>query len=152
MLRDELQISSLLTSNCSPTGFSFKGPPRPPFAAALQSFKDESRLEFIGRITRPPIVSVDIPSGWSVDEDPDAQSTNADDDDDVFTPDVVISLTAPKTGLKRFKGVSYLGGRFLPESIVQEYGLETLVDGYVGDEQVVDITGWTPAPEQPKED
>lgn len=104
--------------------------------------RDESRLEFIGRITRPPIVSVDIPSGWSVDEAPDGQS-----DEDVFTPDVVISLTAPKTGLKRFNGVSLLGGRFLPESIVQKYGLETLVDGYVGDDQVMDITGWTPAPE-----
>lgn len=140
-------ISPINPFDCYTTGFSFKGPPRPPFAAALESIRDESRLEFIGRITRPPIVSVDIPSGWSVDDDPNAQS-----DEDLFTPDVVISLTAPKTGLKKFTGVSYLGGRFLPERIVQKYGLEALVDGYVGDEQVVDITGWLPAPEPAREE
>jgi NAD(P)H-hydrate epimerase len=76
-------------------GFSFKGPVRPPFDAALPLLAS-SRL---------PIVSVDIPSGWDVD----TGQGNA-----VLYPDVLVSLTAPKEGVKGFKGRHLLGGRFVP--------------------------------------
>lgn len=39
-------------------GFSFKGPPRAPFKTVLEAFKT----------TDKPILSVDIPSGWDVEE------------------------------------------------------------------------------------
>ncbi len=39
-------------------GFSFKGAPRPPFDSILKLLLDTSQ----------PIVSVDIPSGWDVDQ------------------------------------------------------------------------------------
>lgn len=136
-------------------GFSFKGPPRPPFASALEALGSESRLEFVGRVTRPPIVSVDIPSGWSVDGgNPAAGSSSTPTDGQqahqqlaskhTFTPEVVISLTAPKKGMKGYRGTHFLGGRFVPPSIVAKYGLEGL-DGYELDEQVVDISRWADA-------
>jgi NAD(P)H-hydrate epimerase len=78
-------------------GFSFKPPVRAPFDYAL---------EFIS-ISRLPIVSVDIPSGW------DVESGNAEGVG--LNPDVLISLTAPKLGVQHFKGRHFLGGRFVPK-------------------------------------
>lgn len=124
-------------------GFSFKGPPRPPFAQALESLSSESRMEFESRKTRPPIVSVDIPSGWSVDE---GRPTGEDKSTPSFTPEVVLSLTAPKIGMKGFSARHLLGGRFVPEKIIAKYGLQGL-DRYEEDQQVVDITGWGEAEE-----
>lgn len=78
-------------------GFSFKGPMRPPFDAALPLIADSGL----------PIVSVDIPSGWDVEEGrPEGTGLN---------PDVLLSLTAPKEGVRRFKGRHFLGGRFVPK-------------------------------------
>ena len=57
-----------------------------------------------------PIVSVDIPSAWDVVE--------GNIDDRSFTPDVLLSLTAPKLGSKKFTGRHYLGGRFVPPSVL----------------------------------
>ena len=76
-------------------GFSFKPPVRSPFDAAL-SLITESKL---------PIVSVDIPSGWDVEKGNDAGVG--------LNPDVLISLTAPKEGSRKFKGRHLLGGRFV---------------------------------------
>ena len=78
-------------------GFSFKPPLRSPFDQVLRLLS-ESRL---------PIVSVDIPSGWDVEEG------NADGIG--LNPDVLLSLTAPKLGVKDFTGRHFLGGRFVPE-------------------------------------
>lgn len=130
-------------------GFSFKGPPRAPFARALEILSSESRFEFIMRSSRPPIVSVDIPSGWSVD-DGDLEGSSAsktildqpDPERKTFTPEVVISLTAPKKGLKNFHGLHFLGGRFVPPAIIDKYGLLGL-DSYEWSDQIVNITGWT---------
>ena len=41
----------------------------------------------------------------------------------VFTPDMVISLTLPKLCLKNYKGVHYLAGRFIPESVFKKFNL-----------------------------
>ena len=74
-------------------GFSFKGEPRAPFDTVLQDLIH----------TDKPILSVDIPSGWEVEKgDPEGK---------YFTPDVLVSLTAPKLGCREFKGIHYLGGR-----------------------------------------
>lgn len=77
-------------------GFSFKGPIRAPFDSAL-SLISTSGL---------PIVSVDIPSGWDVEQGNEAGVG--------LNPDVLISLTAPKQGVKMFRGQHFLGGRFVP--------------------------------------
>ncbi|KAG6808216.1 hypothetical protein H0H93_000415, partial [Arthromyces matolae] len=61
-------------------GFSFKGPIRAPFDDALPLLT-QSGL---------PIVSVDIPSGWDVEEGNIAGVG--------LNPDVLVSLTAPKLG------------------------------------------------------
>lgn len=54
----------------------------------------QSRMEFEARRKVPPIVSVDVPSGWDVDEgNPSGK---------YFTPQVLLSLTAPKKGARAF--------------------------------------------------
>jgi NAD(P)H-hydrate epimerase len=87
-------------------GFSFSGPVRPPFGEVL-SLIAESRL---------PIVSVDIPSGWDVEQGPvEREVANADGQKvEVLMPEVLVSLTAPKQGVKGYKGRHFLGGRFVP--------------------------------------
>jgi NAD(P)H-hydrate epimerase len=45
----------------------------------------------------PPIVSVDIPSGWDVESGPVAAAGDA------LAPDMLVSLTAPKLAAKHFK-------------------------------------------------
>ena len=76
-------------------GFSFKPPVRSPFDSALPLLA-QSGL---------PIVSVDIPSGWDVEAGNAGQLG--------LNPDVLISLTAPKLGVKAFRGRHFLGGRFI---------------------------------------
>lgn len=81
------------------------------------------------------ILSVDIPSGWHVEDGPqvshpflvtspdaDKQPLYTQEDDqgnreniETFTPEALISLTVPKLGVRGFKGRHWLGGRFVPE-------------------------------------
>ena len=74
-------------------GFSFDGPPREPFAGLIASMST----------SHTPVLSVDIPSGWHV-ENGDVYNTN-------FTPSAVISLTLPKECMSGYKGVHFIGGR-----------------------------------------
>ena len=76
-------------------GFSFHGAPRPPFDALLRT---------IGGGGAPPVVSIDVPSGWDVDR--------GDVSGDGLRPDMLISLTAPKLCARAFAGRHhYLGVR-----------------------------------------
>lgn len=76
-------------------GFSFQPPVRAPFDTALP---------LIAR-AGVPVVSVDIPSGWDVERG-DAEGLG-------LRPDVLVSLTAPKEGVRKFAGRHFLGGRFV---------------------------------------
>lgn len=87
-------------------GFSFKPPIR-------DSFKDIMNLLCE---TNVPIFSIDIPSGWNVENGPDDNST-------AIQPHILISLTAPKMCAKNFNGIHYLGGRFVPPRLAQKYQL-----------------------------
>lgn len=78
-------------------GFSFRGPVRPPFDQVIQLIQGSHK----------PILSVDIPSGWDVENGASAGGP-------VIMPDVLVSLTAPKEGARNFKGRHFLGGRFIP--------------------------------------
>ena len=89
-------------------GFSFRGPIRAPFDTVLPLLT-ASRL---------PIVSVDIPSGWDVEQ--------GNTDGVGLNPDVLVSLTAPKEGVRTFTGRHFLGGRF-----VSKYVTKALVPHFV---------------------
>lgn len=97
-------------------GFSFQGTPRPPFDDLIQrlvllhSHKQTHQKS-------PAIVSIDIPSGWHVEE--------GDISGESIQPDMLVSLTAPKLCAKKFYGPHhFLGGRFVPPIIVEKYNLK----------------------------
>ncbi|GMY07002.1 pyridoxine/pyridoxamine 5'-phosphate oxidase 1, chloroplastic isoform X1 [Fagus crenata] len=96
-------------------GFSFHGTPRPPFDDLIQrlvSLRDSDQT----RQKSPVIVSVDIPSGWHVEE--------GDVGGEGIKPGMLVSLTAPKLCAKKFRGPHhFLGGRFVPPSIADKYKL-----------------------------
>ncbi|KAI0769019.1 YjeF N-terminal domain-like protein [Trametes elegans] len=100
-------------------GFSFKPPVRSPFDTALP---------LIAR-SGLPIVSVDIPSGWNVEE--------GNVDGVGLNPDVLVSLTAPKEGVRKFTGRHFLGGRFVPKSLEDKYQLN--LPEYPGFSQIVEL-------------
>ena len=91
-------------------GFSFAGSPRAPFDALLELLTPAH--------DPPPIVAIDVPSGWSVDEGDTSPGKSG------VRPDVLVSLTAPKLGSKTFEGAHhFVGGRFLPPKLAAEFGL-----------------------------
>ncbi|THU97125.1 YjeF N-terminal domain-like protein [Dendrothele bispora CBS 962.96] len=100
-------------------GFSFKPPIRAPFDSVLPLLT-ESKL---------PIVSVDIPSGWDVEKG-NAEGVG-------LQPDVLISLTAPKEGVRQFGGRHFLGGRFIPKALEEKFGLN--LPEYPGSDQIVEL-------------
>eukprot|EP01083_Nonionella_stella_P291014 990291_1 len=78
-------------------GFSFSGDPRPPYDKILEVLKS----------TQTPIMSVDIPSGWHVEEGNVSGKG--------FDPAALVSLTAPKLCSKNFSGRK----TFLIQSVMQ---------------------------------
>jgi len=87
-------------------GFSFKPPVRSDLAPVLQRLQE----------VKIPVVSIDVPSGWDVESGPPSA--------DGFSPDTLISLTAPKICATYFKGRHhYLGGRFVPACLANKYEL-----------------------------
>ena len=104
-------------------GFSFQGVPRMPFQEILDTMMQTQRQHNI------PIISVDVPSGWNVDEG-DVSSTG-------FMPQVLISLTAPKHSSKLFYGRHFCGGRFLPPRLAAKYNIQ--MPPYPGVSQVVEL-------------
>jgi len=80
------------------------------------------------------VVSVDVPSGWPVD----GGGAGA------LRPSVLVSLTAPKPCGALYDeltaaagGQHWLGGRFVPRGVMARFGLERLLERYLGDEQAV---------------
>jgi NAD(P)H-hydrate epimerase len=70
-------------------------------------------------------VAIDIPSGWDVEEgDKQGRGLNAA---------MLISLTLPKKGVKDFKNVHYLGGRFVSKYVLLNF------HGWVVHERYIDI-------------
>ena len=117
--------SSYLAVIDSIFGFSFKGEPREPFATILKQIMEMQNKKGV------TVFSVDIPSGWNVDE--------GDINDSGFLPDVLISLTAPKLSAKSFPNRHFIGGRFVPPGICEKYGIR--MPPYPGVSQVVEVGG-----------
>lgn len=110
-------------------GFSFHGAPREPFATILQQMKEASSSSSAtgsGGI----VISVDVPSGWNVDEG-DVANTG-------FMPDVLVSLTTPKHCSKNFPGRHFVGGRFLPPKLATKYDVS--MPSYPGVSQVMEVS------------
>ncbi|KAJ7520190.1 hypothetical protein O6H91_20G071200 [Diphasiastrum complanatum] len=119
LLEDELPsiLSSFDVVVDAIFGFSFRGQPRPPFDALIQKL-----------VGLPNVVSVDIPSGWHVEE--------GDINGIGLHPDMLVSLTAPKLCARKFKGLHhFLGGRFVPPLIAEKFGLK--LPPYPGTSQCV---------------
>lgn len=100
-------------------GFSFSGEIRTPFDLIIRSIKESSI----------PVISIDIPSGWNVER---GNTTG-----EGLEPQMLISLTAPKLCAQSYEGIHYLGGRFIPPVLLQEYRLE--IPNYPQGEQCVRI-------------
>ena len=86
-------------------GFSYTPPLRPelrPLFSALSS-------------TKVPIFSIDVPSGWHVD-DPNTEK--------LFSPKANVSLTGVKPCMKGFEGEHYLSTFFVPSEVYKEAGAE----------------------------
>lgn len=97
-------------------GFSFHGTPRPPFDDLIRRLIQLRTHDQMHQKT-PVIVSIDIPSGWHVED--------GDINGDGIRPDMLVSLTAPKLCTKKFYGPHhFLGGRFVPPSIVDKFKLQ----------------------------
>jgi len=108
-------------------GFSFRPPVRAPFDVALPLI---SRAGL-------PIVSVDIPSGWDVERGDAADEEGHQQGRIVLYPDVLVSLTAPKEGVRKFAGRHFLGGRFVSESLEEKFELN--LPPYPGFSQIVEL-------------
>lgn len=109
-------------------GFSFHPPVRSPFDEVI-NFLSEKNNEV------PPIVSVDIPSGWDVNDGPISGSLN-------INPTMLVSLTAPKPASRFFNkpGLThYLGGRFINPHVAKKYDIQQLIEKYKGNEIIVKL-------------
>ncbi|KAG2482649.1 hypothetical protein HYH03_018422 [Edaphochlamys debaryana] len=92
-------------------GFSFSGEPRAPFDEVIKALLPAAKP--------PPIVSIDIPSGWHVEAGDSGLPPGS-----CLQPDMLLSLTAPKLCAKHFKGAHhYLGGRFVPPAVRERFAL-----------------------------
>ncbi|OAD61574.1 NAD(P)H-hydrate epimerase [Eufriesea mexicana] len=101
-------------------GFSFKPPVRDTFIPIIRLLEN----------TNIPICSIDIPSGWSVEDGPPV--------DGGIKPEMLISLTAPKLCAQKFKGkYHYLGGRFVPKKLEKAYNLN--LPEYTGTDLIVPL-------------
>ncbi|KAG7350295.1 YjeF family protein [Nitzschia inconspicua] len=109
-------------------GFSFHGEPREPFATLIQRMIEIQQQQDDNNQVK--ILSVDVPSGWNVDEG-DVSGTG-------FVPDILISLTTPKLCSQNFTGRHFIGGRFLPPAIAQKYNVQ--MPPYPGTSQVMEVT------------
>ncbi|KAF3985544.1 hypothetical protein FT663_05031 [Candidozyma haemuli var. vulneris] len=107
-------------------GFSFKPPVRDPFDKLIDHLAaNHDKIA--------PIVAVDIPSGWDVDEGAQEVDIGAS---------VLVSLTAPKPCAQRFAApgkVHYLGGRFITDDVAQRYDIADLIKLYPDDELIVKL-------------
>ncbi|MES1912376.1 MAG: hypothetical protein MHM6MM_004661 [Cercozoa sp. M6MM] len=106
-------------------GFGFKPPLKGVYFDLVQQMKSRDR-------TKHTLVSVDVPTGWHVEQGP-VDSASALD------PDVLVSLSAPKLCAQHFSGIHFLGGRFVPRSLAKKYDIEWVCDAYENTAQQITL-------------
>ena len=92
-------------------GYSFSGKQgiREPFNTVISCLKKSAT----------PIVSIDIPSGWDVD------NVNVDENLEIgLNCQVLVSLPAPKLCASHFKGRHFVGGRFMPQELLDQFSID----------------------------
>uniref|UniRef100_A0A8C8RZG6 ApoA-I-binding protein 2 n=1 Tax=Pelusios castaneus TaxID=367368 RepID=A0A8C8RZG6_9SAUR len=105
-------IDAILGADAEP------GEVKEPYASILATLKQ----------IRIPIVSLDVPSGWDVEAG----------NNEGISPDILISLAAPKQCATRFVGRKhFLAGRFLPYDVQKKFELN--LPEYPGTECVVSL-------------
>lgn len=97
-------------------GFSFRPPVREQFVPVMNLLSS----------TSTPVLAVDIPSSWDVDNGPLENLK--------YNPTALISLTAPKTSADFFHGRHFIGGRFISPQFAKEHGFQ--VPPYEGVSQI----------------
>ena len=102
-------------------GFSFSGEVRDPFRNVIAALES----------TKVPVLSVDAPSSWNIEDGPPQKGPGAK-----FMPQCLISLTAPKPLVSHFRGTHFVGGRFLPATVAERYGLD--LPQYEGVDQIAE--------------
>jgi len=108
-------------------GFSFNASAnlRAPFDSVLGQLRTLNEKQ-----VKVPILSIDVPSGWHVEQG-DINQTG-------LLPQALISLTLPKMCSSKFHGVHYVGGRFVPPSFAKEMNLT--LPQYQGTSQIVKLS------------
>ena len=99
-------------------GFSFRPPLKKPFDEIINKINE-------AQSSGAKVVSIDIPTGWHVENGPLSDGAGADKP---LTPDMLVSLTAPKKCAEHFKGSHYIGGRFVPPGFT-DYPLPVYTPG-----------------------
>ncbi|KAG7536005.1 hypothetical protein FFLO_03525 [Filobasidium floriforme] len=116
-------------------GFSFHPPVRPPYHTILNHLASPETENSSQK--RLPILSIDIPSGWDVDSGRQPLKDTNGDEVETFEPEVLLSLTAPKEGVRGFRGRHWLGGRFIPMKVQEKYKMQ--LPPYPGTDQIVEL-------------
>ncbi|CAI4230102.1 unnamed protein product [Auanema sp. JU1783] len=101
-------------------GFSFKPPVREPYIEIIDKVKESGIYCFC----------IDIPSGWDVEKGMPSEGS-------FIKPHGIISLTAPKLCVKNWTGPHFVGGRFVPKQLIEEYNL--LLPIYPSADQIVKL-------------
>lgn len=112
-------------------GFNYKGNViREPYDKVLEAIIQIGRSETFS--TRSKLISIDVPSGWPVDN-PDWNPGSAPPEDKL-NPDVMISLTVPKTCTLWLEPrvQQYLAGNFLTPSLAEKYNIADIKDLWDG--------------------
>lgn len=103
-------------------GFSFEGEVRDPFGPVIEALA----------ASKVHVTSVDAPSSWNIESGPPEHGPGSN-----FMPHALVSLTAPKPLIKKYRGRHFLGGRFVSEDIARKYELD--IPKYPGVDQVVEL-------------
>lgn len=98
-------------------GFSFRPPLREPYVEVVKWMASRSAAS-------TKLISVDIPSGWTVDKGPSKPEDGTEKT--TLYPAVIISLTAPKfcVSARSFEGAHYCTGRFIPPKLAKKFNLD----------------------------